>query len=171
MKNFIASLRPLFILVCFALLFINMAFGQADNCYIIKVIDGDSFTAIYMGKIIHCRLAMIDAPELKQSFGINARDSLAAMIVGRTGYLSLNGEDKYHRQLVRLFIHNKDVEELMLLKGLAWLYNKDDTMGLLESAAQLNGYGLWACKRRIPPWQYRRLSKTAKAMFGRCDNG
>ena len=93
------------------------------------------------------------------------------MIAGKTGVLTLNGEDKYDRQLVRLSINNKDVEELMLLKGLAWLYNKDDILSGLEYAAQMNNAGLWACKRRIPPWQYRRLSKTAKAMFGHCDNG
>jgi endonuclease YncB( thermonuclease family) len=171
MKNLIASLQSLFILVCFASLFISIALAQAPNCYIISVYDGDTFKAIYKGNVINCRLAMIDAPELQQAYGMAARDSLAAMIAGKTGVLTLNGEDKYHRQLVRLSINNKDVEEMMVLKGLAWLFNKDDILTGMETSAQLSNAGLWSCKKRIPPWQYRRLSKTAKAMFGRCDNG
>lgn len=170
MKQLTRLLLPSPILICFATLFVCNAFAEIPNCYVVSVYDGDSFVAVYKAKLIRCRLAMVDAPELKQSFGINARDSLAAMILGKTGSLTVVGEDKYHRQL-RLVVNNKDVAESMLANGFAWLYNKDDLLKDLELAAQSSNAGLWGCKRRIAPWQYRRLSKTAKTMFSRCDNG
>lgn len=171
MKKIKASLLSCFILTCFALLYVQQTKAESTNCYVFNVTDGDTFKAIYQGKILICRLAMIDAPELKQSFGIVARDSLARLISNKTGTLTVIRQDRYNRALVKLAISNSDVQESMIEKGMAWVYTNythDKNLQLLELNAQKLQAGLWACKRRIPPWQFRGLSKTAKQFFAGC---
>ncbi|CAN5619077.1 thermonuclease family protein [soil metagenome] len=171
MKKIKASLLSFFILTCFALLYVFEAKAEIPNCFVISVTDGDTFKAIYQGKIINCRLAMIDAPELKQAYGAASRDSLARLISNKTGTLTVLRQDRYNRALVKLAIGNSDVQECMLEKGMAWVYTNythDKYLQLLELNAQTLQAGLWACKRRIPPWQFRGLSKTAKQFFAGC---
>ena len=172
MKKIKSLLLSCFILTCFALLFISSAKAEVTNCYVISVTDGDSFKAIYLGKIITCRLLLIDAPELKQCYGTAARDSLANLISNKTGTLVILKEDRYHRLLVRLSVGNKDVQESMIERGMAWVYTSytsDKQLKESELTAQRMQVGLWSCQRRIPPYQFRTLSKSAKEMFAGCD--
>ena len=172
MKKIKASLPILFTLTCFVAFFAGQLKAQTPNCYITSVTDGDSFEAVYQGKIITCRLALIDAPELKQAFGIAARDSLSSLIKNKTGVLTIVKQDRYNRLLVKLVVGHTDVQEAMLEQGMAWVYTNytnDKYLRMLELQAQSGEAGLWACKQRLPPWQFRGLSKSGKAFFASCN--
>ena len=40
----------------------------------IKVKDADTYVLLMHGKQINCRLANVDAPELKQKWGVNSKE-------------------------------------------------------------------------------------------------
>ena len=86
---------------------------------VIKVFDGDGFLANVWNPIrqdwvqrVPCRLAFIDAPELAQPFGREARDALARLVLGKTLHLEPIGKestgylpvDPYRRFLCMAFL-------------------------------------------------------------------
>ena len=86
---------------------------------VIKVFDGDGFLANVWNPIrqdwvqrVPCRFAFIDAPELAQPFGREARDALARLILGKTLRLEPIGKestgyvpvDPYRRFLCMAFL-------------------------------------------------------------------
>ena len=86
---------------------------------VIKVFDGDGFLANVWNPIrqdwvqrVPCRFAFIDAPELAQTSGREARDALASLILGKTLHLEPIGKessgylpiDPYRRFLCMAFL-------------------------------------------------------------------
>ena len=68
-----------------------------------KVHDGDSIHITPKGKKrVIIRLAGIDAPEIKQPFGIASRDKLRSMILNRTAKAKCHKVDRYKRQVLSL---------------------------------------------------------------------
>ena len=87
---------------------------------VLRVHDGDTATMELsqpinlLGKLrgkmvfcdVRCRLAGINATELKDAGGPEARDHLASMIDGKDVLVELAGIDKYDRPLVRIYLGN-----------------------------------------------------------------
>ena len=170
MKKMFLWMGVQLILTCFGLT--CMAHPEATNCYVVSVTDGDSFKAIHNGKIVSCRLVSVDAPELAQAFGLAAKDSLASLIGGKLVSMTILKDDRYGRLLVRLSEGGRDIQEHLVEKGMAWVYTghaNDRQLLATEAEAQQQQAGLWGCKRRVSPWQYRGLSKQAKKMFANCE--
>ncbi|MBR7001253.1 MAG: thermonuclease family protein, partial [Neisseriaceae bacterium] len=58
--------------------------ANATTCTVIKVADGDSFTCrMKSGKKQFIRMSGIDAPEIKQAYGQNARRALNTALLGK----------------------------------------------------------------------------------------
>ena len=55
---------------------------QYESVSITKVIDGDSVIAKLGEKSVRVRLAEIDAPEIGQPWGLNAKKALEAKVMG-----------------------------------------------------------------------------------------
>ena len=123
--------------------------------------DGDTITVDYKHKI---RLQYIDAPELKQEAGEDARDHLAYFAMGMPVNIDVAGKpDRYGRLLgvARLGKKGskggKNLNETMLKDGYAWqYYDKDSRRAALMTQARANYAGLWAEPKPIPPWQFRK---------------
>jgi len=125
-----------------------------------RVKDGDTFVALWDGKLHDCRLLNIDAPELKQSFGVASKDSLTKLILGKMVILEGLKKDLYGRVLVNVQIQNMRLDSLMIRNGWAWHYVNYSHDPVLENCmllARTQGAGFWRCGKSTvcPPWLYR----------------
>lgn len=85
----------------------------------IYVVDGDTFH--YNG--IKIRLYCIDAPELKQVGGQEAKQKLKQLLRGKINIEILN-TDRYGRKVCKVTVNNKDVSFELVRLGYARVYKK-----------------------------------------------
>lgn len=137
---------------------------------VIEVHDGDTFKIIRFGKKVSCRMTNIDAPELKQGYGVASRDSLRALILNKTVIVDSLGTDLYKRMLVSVKVNGKRLDSLMIRKGWAWQYAAYSNDLMLSNCMQnaINEHlGLWICgKEKVcPPWLYRKYNVLNKYKY------
>lgn len=123
--------------------------------YVTKVIDGDTFVA--EGK--HYRIAEIDAPELTQAYGETSKIYLTYLIYQRVVQIKPIALDRYRRPIVKLWLRNKYIPELMVNAGMAhWYskYSKSQKLKQLQDKARAEKKGIWSTKiKPIDPYRYR----------------
>jgi micrococcal nuclease len=130
------------------------------NAHVVRVKDGDTFVALWGGKTYNCRLTNIDAPELKQSYGVASKDSLSQLVLGKMVTLDSLKKDLYGRVLVNVRLGSVRLDSLLIRKGWAWHYVGFSHDAMLENAMEIactQGVGLWRCGKSTvcPPWLYR----------------
>ena len=130
---------------------------------VIKVIDGDTIWVKTNNKHIKIRLSYIDAPELKQTYGVRSKFFLTNLILDKNVQINANKKDRYNRHLGEVYIHNVDesvfVNAKMLKSGNAWIYLKyrdNSYLKNLENYARIKKIGLWSEETPVEPWIYRR---------------
>ena len=123
--------------------------------------DGDTLTLLVAGnQQVKVRLAGIDAPELKQPYGQQAKQALSALAFGKTAQVESPGPDKYGRTLGTVFVGAVNVNAELVKQGAAWVYRAypfPPELEGLEAQAQAARRGLWALPvdQRCPPWDFR----------------
>ena len=145
------------------LVFCLPSYGDQYEAKVIKVIDGDTVWVKAENKHIKIRLSYIDAPELKQTFGIRSKNFLTELILNKYVQINANKKDRYNRHLGEIYIHNSNesifVNAKMIKSGNAWIYKtyRDNSyLKNLENYARINKKGLWKEQDVIAPWDYRR---------------
>ena len=133
-----------------------------------RVVDGDTiYLKTKTSDSIKVRLAFIDAPELNQPFGNDAKAFLKK-IEGQKVSIHVRSKDRYGRHVAVLFHRNTDMNLLMIKNGYAWAYTKylkyasipiRDKYLHAESLAKENKLGLWQTKDYIAPWEWRKHSR------------
>lgn len=75
---------------------------QAADLYLVtRIVDGDTFIArTPEGKSIRCRLRRLNAPELDEPGGPEARDALRDRLLGNRVRLTIHAHDVYGRSVV-----------------------------------------------------------------------
>lgn len=142
------------------------AFAKDYHGQVVAVHDGDTFTlALGNNHKIRIRLAMIDAPELDQPYGPEARDALSALLLRQEVLVHGLGYDKYKRLLgvVQRPSDTQPVHILLLSSGDAWVYVRsahDQGLVAIEDQAKTKKRGLWSLPEAaiIPPWKWRHRS-------------
>lgn len=148
--------------------------AKAEDCIckLTRVIDGD--TAVVSCRKLHgkrykemkVRLSYIDAPEIKQDYGLESKSRLEAFLEPET-MLTLKSKDKYGRSLGVFYYPNTEyasINEVLVVTGSAWAYPKSPKLySELQERAKLNSLGLWAQPNPMPPWEYRKLPKQPAA--------
>lgn len=136
---------------------------EGEQVTIIKVHDGDTVMLSDGRKI---RFQGMDAPELRQDWGINARDKLIELLKQYNFKAKLvdHGEDKYGRRIGNLYLgdYDLDVSLTMITSGNAWAYRmylggKPEEHPYIdaEEKAAANGVGLWSMPNPINPSDFR----------------
>lgn len=122
---------------------------------VVDVHDGDTLR-LQSGQRV--RLWGIDAPELKQAYGVASRDHLARLVSGKVVRLEPHGEDRYGRLLAVVWVGQTCCNESLLKAGLAWWYRKytpgERLYEGLERVARAGRVGLWA-GQPVAPWEFR----------------
>lgn len=127
---------------------------------VIAVSDGDSIkVSSQEGKIHAVRIARIDAPELKQSWGRDSSFSLAQLCLGTYAWVQPQTTDRYRRTVADVSCRGKDVSQHQLERGMAWVFKRYEPPGshlyAIQAQAEKYRLGLWRDDVRQPPWIFR----------------
>jgi len=140
----------------------GLAYGWTGR--VAAIHDGDTLTVLRHGHGVKLRLNAVDAPELGQPYGRQARNSLSSLCYGRYATVEPVGEDKYERILARIRCGGLEVNREQLRRGMAWhyaQYSHDSSLQRLEDEARYRRLGLWAQSRPEPPWEFRHAEDSA----------
>jgi endonuclease YncB( thermonuclease family) len=134
---------------------------------VVGISDGDTVTVLNTEKRqVKIRLTEIDAPESKQAFGAQSKQSLTELCFKKTVVVIDNGTDKYKRTLGRIRCDGVDANAEQVKRGMAWAYRQyltDQSIASFEDIAKAEKLGLWADNEPMPPWEFRHGGKAIKA--------
>lgn len=149
------------------LLFLIMSSPMAATLegWVVGVHDGDTITVLDADKRQHkIRLAGIDAPESKQSFGTRSKQHLSDLVFNKPVTVQWSKRDRYDRIVGVVIVNGGDVNLEQVRAGMAWWYRqyaKEQPAGsrqsyeIAENDARTKEQGLWSDSNPIPPWEWR----------------
>jgi endonuclease YncB( thermonuclease family) len=127
---------------------------------VVGITDGDTLTVLNSHKeSVKIRLTEIDAPESKQAFGTQSKQSLSDICFKKSVVVDDKGTDKYKRTLGRLKCDGVDANAEQVKRGMAWAYTQyltDKTIADFQQKAKDSSLGLWANSDPIEPWDFRK---------------
>ena len=149
---------------------------MARRIRIRRVIDGDSLEVKYGGwfgflrRPFPVRLYGIDAPELAQPYGREAREQLASLVRRGGIRMEVRATDRYGRTVGLLYPRRRNRESInvaMVRSGMAYWYRRYGGRDLgfpeAEAEAQAKRRGVWKDgKRARRPWDYRADQRKAR---------
>jgi micrococcal nuclease len=165
--------------------------GVADHDLRGKVVgvpDGDSLSVLLDGQgnmenktTSRVRLFGVDTPEKSQAFGERARTYTSKQCLNRNVVLKVVDRDQYGRLVADAYVESDrgnprndiHLQEQLVKNGFAWVYrqySRSPHLIELESKARKQRLGLWSDEHPIPPWEYRRGSRsTTLTMRGKTE--
>jgi micrococcal nuclease len=125
------------------------------------VVDGDTLHVrpIGGGPLRHVRLEGLDAPEICQPWGPQARQALAQHVLHHRVQVQSRAQDGYGRLVARVRVKGVDAGARMVAQGNAWSYRWHARQGRYdrqEVAARVQGRGLFASGNAEKPGDFRR---------------
>ncbi len=145
-----------------ALFFSTCASTQTLSGSVERVIDGDTIRLVDgEGKSHRVRFFGIDAPESKQPYGEEATAFLASQIEGKKVKIIIKTKsDKYGRIVGVVQSEGRDINKIMVERGLAWAYSYyTDAYLPQHRLAREQGVGLWADENATEPYKWRKKHK------------
>jgi micrococcal nuclease len=142
--------------------FLFTSYSYAFQGKVIRISDGDTITVLHDGEKEKIRLYGIDTPEMKQSFGKEAKAFTESMVTGKTVNVESVTTDRYGCTIGIVYVDENSLSEEIVKSGYAWVYDryckKDmcDKWRLLEKAARQSKTGLWSQNNPVAPWEYRK---------------
>jgi endonuclease YncB( thermonuclease family) len=164
--------------LCLTSLLIALPLWADIEGKVVAVTDGDTIKVLDSDNVQHkVRLTGIDAPEKDQPYGKASTKYLASLVAGKQVWVESNKKDRYKRVLGKVWVQPSDCKSCgktldanhaQLLAGMAWWYRyyakeqSQEDRGRYESAedeAKNRGWGLWADKNSINPYDWRQGSR------------
>jgi endonuclease YncB( thermonuclease family) len=156
-------------LIVASLLSAHSAWAYSIQGRVVGVSDGDTITVLDSTKTQHkIRLAGIDAPEKKQSFGQSSKKRLSDMVFDREVILDCGKTDRYRREICVVMVDGHDANLAQVKAGMAWWYRKYKkeqtsqqraSYEAAEAAARAGKVGLWSEAEQMAPWEWRHRKK------------
>lgn len=123
------------------------------------VTDGDTlWVRPATGSPVQVRIQGIDAPEICQPFGPQARNALAARVLRRPVQVATRARDVYHRTIGRVSVEGQDIGAWLVASGYAWspgYRNRAGAYAAEEAQARHARRGLWA-RTALEPRLFRK---------------
>jgi micrococcal nuclease len=143
-----------------ALLLSPLAAAQTRLATVTRVSDGDTLWVRMEdgGARRKLRLVGIDAPELCQPHGVEARTALAALVLGRRIAIESRYDDGYGRALAQVTLDGQDVARWLVTRGHAWSPGFRWHPGRYaeeQRRAQAARAGLWEQHEPMSPRDFR----------------
>ncbi len=141
--------------------------AQAENLVgrVITIVDGDTLTlqdAQQRQYLI--RLIGIDAPELSQAFGQQAKTKLSILALNQQATAHCAPIDPNHPVICAVTVHGNNIGLAQIQNGMAWWYRVNASALSVQAQsdyrqaefeAKIHRFGLWDSKNPTPPWQWR----------------
>jgi micrococcal nuclease len=124
------------------------------------VTDGDTLWVrpVSGGAPRQVRLQGIDAPEICQTWGPQARGALAARVLHRHVRVASRGHDAYGRTLGQVGSDGQDLGSWLVSRGHAWsdrFRGRSGRYAKEESGARTARLGLWSGSSALAPRDFR----------------
>jgi endonuclease YncB( thermonuclease family) len=138
---------------------------DATVCMVGEV-TGDTFRAYCGGRNERIRVNGIDAPELRQSYGLQSSIE-ASRLLGYGSNVTLHAieYDRYGRLVARVTLADgRDLARELVRAGYAWhyvRYSRDPELGKFETEARDAKRGLWVDAEAEEPAAYRQRTTAA----------
>lgn len=133
---------------------------------ITKITDGDSLWLQPQGQApIEVRLRDIDAPEICQDGGEDAKRMLESLALGKPATLKIAARDSYGRAVGLVLVEGRSLSSLMVAEGHAWSQRTRFDRGPLmkeERMAQALKRGLHAGPKPVMPKDFRKAHGPCK---------
>jgi endonuclease YncB( thermonuclease family) len=166
--------KLLFVTVIFFLVACSNAQSET-YCKVTRVLDGDTFhclpnqsisnAKVHKDGTVSIRMRGIDAPEKRQSYGMEAKESLKELIGGQTVKLDIKDIDRYGRVVAYVILGQVNVNLEQVKRGYAWAYTEFLDRPYMsefysaEKEARSQRLGLWKESNPMPPWEWRKLNR------------
>ena len=107
--------------LCLLSLCVQAAPGLLEG-KVVRIVDGDSLwlEPAAPAAPVELRLEGIDAPEICQAWGPEAKKALAELVQGKEVSVKTVGRDTYGRTLGTLYLGEQNINKLMVQEGHAW---------------------------------------------------
>ena len=129
----------------------------------LAVVDGDTFVAREGESLYLLKLRDVEAPELEQVFGAEARKRLAEWMLGRWTTVWPEKAESCVIPVRAQTLGGVDIAAQMLAEGFAWVgQSASEGLRRLETAARLDRVGLWREAEPEPPWEFRARRRMAR---------
>lgn len=120
------------------------------------------------GQRIKVRLAMIDAPEKDQEYGLASKRALDELVLRKQVQVTTQALDDYGRTVALLEVAGLNVNKEQVRRGMAWNYShffRDPRYRALQEEAQQARRGLWQQDDPTPPWKWRKTHPHDAAIY------
>ncbi|MES2415037.1 MAG: thermonuclease family protein [Pseudomonadota bacterium] len=132
---------------------------HVKNGVVTRVVDGDTLWVDVAGTVLKVRITGMDAPEICQHGGREARDALRSRVLRQGVTLTYQRHDDYGRMLARLQLNGDDLGRWMVAQGHAWSYGYrkyPGPYGSEQQHAQSMRLGLFASSGAENPRDFRK---------------
>ena len=146
-------------------LFFSHAHAEKISGQVISIADGDTLTLQDAQTHQHqIRLAGIDAPELTQDFGQQAKTHLANLALNQQVTADCKKTEPNRLEICAVTIGGNDIGLEQIRKGMAWWYQQNaaelpvqtqTNYRQTEFNAKIHRLGFWNSKNPTPPWVWR----------------
>ena len=152
------------------LVLLPMFAGYSAEAYqiagiVTRVIDGDTVQLAVGDAEKSVRLLGIDAPEIRQDYGVESRAYLNKLVGSRNVQMECIGSDRYKREICKIVFKGADINLRMINSGMAWHYKRysgnqsaSDRLkySKAEESAKVGREGLWSQEIVVAPWDFRK---------------
>jgi endonuclease YncB( thermonuclease family) len=149
-----------------AMIFSGALHAETYSGEVVGVRDGHSISLVAGGKPIDVRLADIYAPQLRQSFGEQAKISLAELCLSKAATVTGTRVDRFGRLSGRVTCDGVDANAEQVKRGMAWVYDRQASnsspLYYLQDQAQRSREGLWKERSPVAPWKWRAVGVTRR---------
>lgn len=146
---------------------ISISFSQTTvKGKVTRVKDGDTFVMKdSLGTTYTIRVASIDCPEKKQSFGGSATAFTTDQILNKQVTVIIQKKDFYGRDVAFVYYYTgdkgrkKNLSYELAKNGLGWYYKEyteSNYLRQLQNRARKDSLGLWIQPKPIEPSQWRK---------------
>ncbi|MFP4133014.1 MAG: thermonuclease family protein [Halothece sp.] len=127
-----------------------------------SIYDADTLTVVRGSEEKTIRLCGIDAPEIGQPLGVEARDYLRKVLDGETIHFNKLNEDRYGRTVADVVLIDRNIGTDLVRNGYAWVWDEYarycpeyDELKKASDEAKSDQVGVFSSDSHIEPWIWR----------------
>lgn len=129
---------------------------------VLSIGDGDTLRVVRGNETETIRLSCVDAPEMAQAYGEDAKQQLQMLLPINTPVsLRTIDTDRYGRVVAEIFSQGRNINLSLVQSGHAVAYRQyldncsaDDYLNA-EATARRNGSAFWSDPNAVMPWDFR----------------
>jgi len=147
----------------------NEVIAEQYKGMVTQVIDGNTLVATVNRQKISIKLSYIEAPDLRQKFGLEAKQYVEKLALNKKVRIITNRSIKAPTTYAEVYVPTKSdpLNRYLVREGLAWekkdKNNHNPSYALAESYAKRNKKGIWSQANPVFPSDFRKKEIQKKA--------